>query len=214
MRCLTPLHIHRPGSKRRGDYIDVPCGKCSACLQRHRAEWTTRLVCESVTSKSSLFVTLTYNDNSNTSNVSKVDVQLFLKRLRSYVQPEKLRYYLVSEYGSSTFRPHYHMLLFNFPVGVFDTQDVISKAWGKGFVSIGEVNPRSISYVCKYHIDRFNYPLGKSPTFAMMSTRPFLGSDYLKRITKYALQDVFTGNGVLPSLHIQGSSYTMPPPLS
>ena len=38
MKCLTPLHIHRPGSRNPGDIIDVPCGRCSACLARHRVE--------------------------------------------------------------------------------------------------------------------------------------------------------------------------------
>ena len=33
------------------------------------------------------------------------DLDLFLKRLRSYYPDEKLRYYAVSEYGPTSFRP-------------------------------------------------------------------------------------------------------------
>ena len=37
------------------------------------------------------------------------DLDLFLKRLRSYYPDEKLRYYAVSEYGPTSFRPHWHL---------------------------------------------------------------------------------------------------------
>ena len=36
------------------------------------------------------------------------DLDLFFKRLRSYYPDEKLRYYAVSEYGPTSFRPHWH----------------------------------------------------------------------------------------------------------
>ena len=49
------------------------------------------------------------------------DVQLFLKRLRYFIKHEHekrcskevqtLRYFCAGEYGSTTFRPHYHLLL-------------------------------------------------------------------------------------------------------
>lgn len=47
--------------------------------------------------------------------VSKRDIQLFLKRFRkvlSNYSDEKIRYYVVSEYGPKTFRAHYHLLFF------------------------------------------------------------------------------------------------------
>ena len=37
------------------------------------------------------------------------DLDLFLKRLRSYYPDEKLRYYAVSEYGPTSYRPHWHL---------------------------------------------------------------------------------------------------------
>lgn len=48
---------------------------------------------------------------------SKRDIQLFLKLLRKYVYERfndynTLRYYIISEYGPTTLRPHYHGLLF------------------------------------------------------------------------------------------------------
>lgn len=43
------------------------------------------------------------------------DAQLFIKRLRKYIDKyfhEKIRYYIIGEYGTSSLRPHWHLLLF------------------------------------------------------------------------------------------------------
>lgn len=44
------------------------------------------------------------------------DVQRFIKRLRKHLstlfKDEKVRYYAIGEYGTSSFRPHWHILLF------------------------------------------------------------------------------------------------------
>lgn len=43
------------------------------------------------------------------------DAQLFIKRLRKYIDKyfhEKVRYYIIGEYGTSSLRPHWHLLLF------------------------------------------------------------------------------------------------------
>lgn len=71
--------------------------------------------------------------------VSKGDLQLFLKRLRWRISKlnineneKKIRYYIASEYGPRTLRPHYHGILF------FDSEDLLAKikslivmSWGK-----------------------------------------------------------------------------------
>ena len=92
----------------------VPCGKCPACLANQRSEWIFRLQQEYLVSSFSIFVTLTYDDEHVPLDfsVNKRDVQLFHKRLRKHFPSADLRYYLVSEYGDHTFRPHYHGLYF------------------------------------------------------------------------------------------------------
>lgn len=43
------------------------------------------------------------------------DIQLFLKRIRKFIQKEygeKIRYYVIGEYGTKSLRPHWHLLLF------------------------------------------------------------------------------------------------------
>lgn len=84
--------------------------------------------------------------------VSKPDVQKFLKRLRKRLYPYKIKYFLCSEYGPNTGRPHYHMILFDFPK-CFDIHDYIEACWTKGFFSISDVNSARIAYVAKYCVN-------------------------------------------------------------
>lgn len=109
--------------------------------------------------------------------LSKIDLQLFLKRLRKNLTKftdEKIRYYAVGEYGPQTFRPHYHLLLF------FDSPQTqqalsfcISQAWkartdNNGFRSVAPrkigridiqlVSGSASSYVAGYVAGNANLP--------------------------------------------------------
>lgn len=80
------------------------------------------------------------------------DLDLFLKRLRSYYPDEKLRYYAVSEYGPTSFRPHWHLLLFSNSERFSKTVcENVSKAWSYGrcdaSLSRGFAAPYVASYV-------------------------------------------------------------------
>ena len=80
------------------------------------------------------------------------DLDLFLKRLRSYYPDEKLRYYAVSEYGPTTLRPHWHLLLFSNSERFSQTVcENVSKAWSYGrcdaSLSRGFAAPYVASYV-------------------------------------------------------------------
>lgn len=80
------------------------------------------------------------------------DLDLFLKRLRSYYLDEKLRYYAVSEYGPTSFRPHWHLLLFSNSDRFSKTVcENVSKAWSYGrcdaSLSRGFAAPYVASYV-------------------------------------------------------------------
>ncbi len=79
---------------------------------------------------------------------SKTDVQNFIKRLRYKIsklpyneKEKKIRYFICSEYGPKTLRPHYHGIIF------FDSeklltplQDGIVSSWGRFVRQIGERN--------------------------------------------------------------------------
>lgn len=99
---------------------------------------------------------------------SVYDAQNFLKRLRSKVyrcaygtdknleQSQKIRYYLVSEYGPTSLRPHYHGLLF-FDDSRIQTylSDVFSSSWPFGRYELQYVTSSAVSYVAQY-VNSFN----------------------------------------------------------
>ena len=129
MQCLSPVTV-----KRLDGIQSFPCGKCLACLTNRRRDWVIRLKYELKRSSSALFLTLTYDEEHIPEcGVNKEDVQKFLKRLRKGVPDHKLRYFLVSEYGSHTERAHYHMILFNYPIEK-GYDEKISSHWQAGFV--------------------------------------------------------------------------------
>lgn len=79
------------------------------------------------------------------------DLDLFLKRLRSYYPDEKLRYYAVSEYGPTSFRPHWHLLLFSNSERFSKTVcENVSKAWSYGRCDVSLSRGFAASYVASY----------------------------------------------------------------
>ena len=199
MRCLSPESIKRPDGNDVRDRIVVPCGKCANCLSNQRSDWTFRLNQELKASSSAYFVTLTYSEenvpyNGEEATLRKKDLQDFIKRLRRYhdtevekyqklmkrsyieLNPPKIRYYAIGEYGLETFRPHYHGLFFNVSPEVIQR---INEIWKLGFIKVGDVNTASIHYVTKYVINRKCLIPGTEPSFSIMSRRPGIGSSYI-----------------------------------
>lgn len=79
------------------------------------------------------------------------DLDLFLKRLRSYYPDEKLRYYAVSEYGPTSFRPHWHLLLFSNSERFSQTVcENVPKAWSYGCCDVSLSRGFAASYVASY----------------------------------------------------------------
>lgn len=79
------------------------------------------------------------------------DLDLFLKRLRSYYPDEKLRYYAVSEYGPTSFRPHWHLLLFSNSERFSQTVcENVSKAWSYGNCDVSLSRGFAAPYVASY----------------------------------------------------------------
>lgn len=207
MACLSPMSVPRPNGKGSTDRITVPCGVCYDCLSKHRQFWAFRIYQESLRAGSAYFVTLTYDETfipfvlgSDLKNVKtlmsyipsideeihfvvhKPDVQKFLKRLRKMLGIEaKLRYYLVSEYGTQTGRPHYHMIIFNLPINPLPE---LEKAWGLGFVSLTPLNIRRIMYVLKYIVNGIDQTKVVKE-FALMSRKPGLGASYVETHSKF-----------------------------
>lgn len=192
MRCVSPLSLKDPRGRSAGLRVIVPCGRCGACRSNRRADWSFRLKEEFRVSKNAFFVTLTYSDENlvwadDGPTLVKSDLQKFWKRLRKCVDPLlewNVRYYAVGEYGSRTFRPHYHAVVYNLPLFV---RDRLQEVWRVHGVDIGGVhvvalNDATIHYVTKYHVNRGNRDLGcRAPEFCVMSRNPGIGVNYVSR---------------------------------
>ena len=154
-------------------YNCVPCGQCYECQEAKRNGYEVRSLYEYYYTKqiggSVYYFTLTYNNscvpkvpNTELMCASIDDVQRFFKRLRkrSFV---KFRYFIVSEYGHKTFRPHYHgFIFFDEPVSSSVANKLIKDSWNLGFVCFGENHGlvrdvRPFAYVSKYVCKDFDF---------------------------------------------------------
>lgn len=158
---------------RNGKY---PCGKCAACLHNKVEDWKLRLSAEAEDSYS-FFLTLTYdNDHLPHEGVRKSHLQSYFKMLRS--RGFTFKYYAISEYGPTTHRPHYHILLF-FPQHMDYDQlyDALCSTWNKGNICLYETNANRIQYVSNYHVTKGFSPANKAVNFKISSQG--LGVSYL-----------------------------------
>ncbi len=198
MRCISPVNIRNPDwDGIRNQYIAVPCGICSACLSNKRRQWTFRLENEVATSTSGYFITLTYNNENCPICVNKRDCQLWLKRFRKNLepyyksftketQPPRVRYFLVSEYGDRFGRPHYHVILFNYPHDSEVLRQDLKKSWNlcdpewfdRGD-TVQPVHPANINYVCKYCLGTLQDDDPLSKNFMLCSRKPGIGANFL-----------------------------------
>lgn len=185
------------------------------------------MLLESVKHAGSSFVTLTYNPENvphvgklkrgryfscefpQRQTVNKYDTQRWLKRLRIAIAPKKIRYFLVAEYGDTTFRPHYHLALFGLDAitaGSLSGKDgIVNTTWGLGNTYVGELTPASAAYIAGYVTKKMTKKddgrlHGREPEFARMSLRPGIGamsmSDVVAALNGNSI-DYFTVTGSL-----------------
>lgn len=204
MDCLHPIYVRNKNFVRGESMTDmyklVPCGKCVVCRQKNQKDWIFRLQAEQHNCPQCIFVTYTYDDDhvrlkNGVPTVCKRDMQLYLKRLRKRFPAGTLRYFLVSEYGSKTHRPHYHAILFNY--SNLDLRDFVDLDWQNGFVDIGTVTDASIAYTLKYCLKGSEVPPGAENTFTLSSRRPGIGFCYLEDSATY---NTMIANGVVTQI--------------
>lgn len=168
MICINPVFVRRSG-------FHVRCGKCLPCRETRQKEWSVRLNDEFQKAFTAYFVTLTFNNESleKYPKLDKSQFQRFLKRLRQYDlrglpttyngkkvlridgKGQNFKYFAVGEYGTKTNRPHWHMLMFNFPYDQEMTEIIIDYAWREenktlGMDHVGIVKGGAIEYVTDY----------------------------------------------------------------
>lgn len=183
------------------DGVPFPCGQCLACRINRRRVWTLRLLLESFLHEKLSFLTLTYSDEElpydfeGNQTLCKRDIQLWLKRLRKVFYPRSIRYYICGEYGSKTFRPHYHALLFGVDPAELDPewltysgksgpsvrghkQSLLYNSWEHGIVHVGNCERQSIQYVAGYvtkKITKSRKTETRQQEFSLMSLKPAIG---------------------------------------
>lgn len=234
------------------EFTMLPCGKCTECRLKKVKEWSARCLAEKKMSDNCYFVTLTYNDENlrykevdgvNYPILVKRDCQLFFKRLRKALfgnQKGNLKYFLSGEVGEKTLRPHYHAIIYNLSLPdlrlykvsrktPYYISDWLSSVWGLGYVVVGKVNERSVSYTCSYTLKKVGFlqsiesslneitrlkPLGLSSRlikaymganilprpFALMSRRKALGREYFDN----NIDEIIQG---LPSFNVSKVTY-------
>jgi len=192
MQCESPI-------TQNGELL-YPCGTCFSCLHARSNEWTNRLIHESGYHLHTSFLTLTYDDQHYPGVLVKKDAQDFIKRLRKYYEPKKIKYFLAGEYGKNTNRAHFHLIGF----GVRPDSDEITRIWGNGFAHAGTCTGASIRYATKYILEKGNYPKaaagGPLPPFALMSQG--LGIEWAKENLSRILDD--------QGLRVQGKEHSIP----
>lgn len=193
--------------------VSIPCGHCIGCRLDYSRSWADRMMLELDHHKGkAIFVTLTY-DNEHVPityddygevgyfSLWKPDLQKFFKRLRKAFPDKEIRYYAAGEYGSTTFRPHYHAIIFglsleDFPDlrqrGLNDLKQahyesmVFQRIWNQGFCLLAAVSWQTCAYVSRYvqkKVFAAELPIQDlydcEPEFSLMSRRPGIGAPYM-----------------------------------
>lgn len=189
--------IRWPGSKVYREFVQIPCGQCSGCRLEYSRQWANRCMLELQYHDSAYFVTLTYDEEHlpisyfpdiytgeaiPVGTLRKRDFQLFMKRLRKRFG-ENIRFFAAGEYGSDTFRPHYHLIIFGLHLDDLETykqqrgftyynspslQDVWSVNIGSnrsasyeplGYAVVAPVTWETCAYTARYVMKKLKGPL-------------------------------------------------------
>lgn len=181
MSCYHPIQVYyregekisfkRPKNYKVGDYkkITIGCGKCVGCRLDHARSWVARLLMEYKTNYDCYFLTLTYdNEHLKSLSLNIKDFQLFIKRLRKKFDFLKIKYFACGEYGSTTFRPHFHAVIFgvDFLNEIFEAKkydslghyksQLLNDIWSNGFVVFAKATPENIGYTARYTLKKIN----------------------------------------------------------
>lgn len=236
--------------------VQVPCGNCMDCKNQKRMAMWVRLHSEFTDcfkkNGTILYQTLTYNNNSIPTLLgdkdfkcfSKKDVQKFIKRVRSRLErhfptfdfPKRVHYFVSSEFGGNTHRPHYHILWFvpNSYNYRWVIRKIVDESWQFGFRHYGRNHgfvdsTGALHYCAKYickdiceedffkkFVQKFRqtYTLDKDDEKRLLNRAlPFyllsngIGLSLLNEISD---EDLYKGRVFLPDTHLGVKAYKLP----
>lgn len=206
------------------EFTEIPCGQCLGCRLEYSRQWANRCMLELEDHDSSYFVTLTYDPdhvhysytcdhstgevNQEVMTLCKRDFQLFMKRLRKALPDQKLRYFACGEYGSKTFRPHYHAIIFGLKLNDlkfykrqslnglsynYYNSETLDRAWSIdgvkiGYVVVGKVTWETCAYTARYIMKKQKgegasvySDFNIEPPFSLMSRKPGIARSYYEQ---------------------------------
>lgn len=191
-----------------------PCGQCLPCRINKARVWTHRIMLENRTSSDSCFITLTYDEENCPDGGDLISSHLtnFIKRLRRRLEPKKIRYFGVGEYGEKSGRPHFHLIIFG--IGR-EFKWHIEDIWKEGMTHVGEVNKDSSRYITGYVIKNWtrkdNEELkGRSPEFTRMSKmKGGIGYEAIEKIGEKLRENEYFRKRIVRELKY-GKNHNMP----
>lgn len=203
--------VFSPHSASITEPVTVPCGVCFGCRMLYARGWQMRCMHEAQLHLLNCVVTLTYRDERV--SLCKRDIQLFMKRVRKFIEPERVSYFISGEYGERTGRPHYHGILFGMDFldkriwkqGQGGSQQWVSpkldELWGLGYATIGAVTPASAAYIAGYvakkvkqrfeEVDADGVITEREAEFQLMSRRPAIGRRWIDKFVSDVYPDDF-----------------------
>lgn len=157
--CTNPLHLQRPNL---GFSFDVPCNTCLECQSASQDSWLFRLSCDLDAlyrrNGFGVFLTFTYSDVCLPHSdfglrcepqpcFNSDDSTRFLNKIKVYMSRTygkgSYKYFVCSEYGKFTKRPHLHALfLLESFVDFYQFCEKCRQYWTYGFTFPRQVNGR------------------------------------------------------------------------
>lgn len=156
----------------------------------------------------------------------KTDLSAFMKRLRKRFPDVKIRFFGCGEYGSTSLRCHYHLILFgvdfhedrvlyktNFAGDRLYNSPTLSDLWPFGYSVISDITWNTCAYVSRYCLKKRSNDLKSvyeafdlDPEFTLMSRRPGIAREFYEDFKKniYATEEIFLSD-------IKGSKKIRPP---
>jgi len=192
----------------RNAWFEVPCGKCVFCRERNVSAQLGRLIVASYPSWHCYFVSFTIDDPhffaENNKGVERSD----LDKLVNFINHSNIRkhthykYFLTSEYGETTDRPHYHGLFYNFGTR-HELDDVLYSCYQKGNIEVSDVNLARFRYVANSHVTKCTHipyyvdevDFGTGEIIQLKANKPFvrcsrgLGAEYVDRFYRDIYRD-------------------------
>lgn len=191
---------YKPNKKNKGvtpiskydelEGIIFKCGTCLECRRERGNSWRIRLREEMKEHEKSMFVTLTFSDESIASlieacdgvdeanTVAKKAIRRMLERIRKQTGRSVKHWFIVEIGGSSTERIHIHGIIF----GEHWTNEKLQRYWTYGRSDVGyECSEKTINYIVKYitKIDEVHKDF-----ISIVMTSPGIGRAYVEKYRK------------------------------